>query len=194
MDVVYNFTWTYATTGGETRFFTYDWTSSVTFKDGTTTYMPEDENDEPTVFFMYYPDYDQKRYTLSGQAVGSRMSRYDIGTPTEVPGFDSSYYDLDNKVNNVDYNSNSKGYKGSDLIVINNLGNIPTKFFIVKQRTEKLFEGIKAQVDIFKISIYRIKFHNYTLLYIYYLANGLIDCWQIFLWFVSSPTCCLLIL
>ncbi|MBQ6265915.1 MAG: prepilin-type N-terminal cleavage/methylation domain-containing protein [Clostridia bacterium] len=138
MDVVYNFTWTYATTDGETKEFTYDWTSAVTFKDGTTAYMPEDENDEPTVFFMYYPDYDQKKYTLSGQAVGKRMSRYEIGTPTEVPGFDSSYYDLaTNKVNNVDYNSTTKDYKGSDLIVINNLGNIPTKFFIVKQRIVK---------------------------------------------------------
>ncbi len=140
MDVVYNFTWTYATTGGETKVFTYDWTSAVTFKDGTTAYTPEDENDEPTVFFMYYPDYDQKRFLLSGQAVGSRVSRYEIGTPTEAPGFDSSYYDLANKVNNIDYNSNSKGYGGSDLIVINNLGNIPTKFFIVKQRLVKTLE------------------------------------------------------
>ena len=141
MDVIYNFTFTYETTGGDIKEFPYIWTSAVTFKDGTTAYMPEDENDEPTVFFMYYPDYDQKRFIKSGQAVGRRMSSYDIGTSTEVPGFDSSYYDLNsNKVNNVDYNSTSKGYAGSDLIVINNLGNIPTKFFIVKQRIVKTLD------------------------------------------------------
>jgi hypothetical protein len=48
-----------------------------------------------------------------------------------------SYYDLADysysETNKINYNISSN-YRGTDLIVINNLGNVPTKFFIVKQR------------------------------------------------------------
>ena len=46
---------------------------------------------------------------------------------------ENSYYDL-STLTNLNYNSTYGSYKGKDLIVINNLGNVPTKFFVVKQR------------------------------------------------------------
>ena len=136
MDVIYNYTYVYTyhvyaesvdtgTTAQTT--FVYTWTGSVSFnQNDSSKYSPTEGNEEPSVFIMYYPYYDSKKY-----AGFERWSQYEIDS--ERTNMTDSYYDL-STLTNLNYNSAYGSYKGKDLIVINNLGNVPTKFFIVKQR------------------------------------------------------------
>ncbi|MBO4894977.1 MAG: type II secretion system protein [Clostridia bacterium] len=136
MDVIYNYTYVYnyneyvqgVPTGTVlTGTYVYTWQSAVTFNQGDPSkYDPSEGNAEPTVFIMYYPDYAAKLYSSF-----ERKSFYEIDD--ERTNMTDSYYDLAD-YSDINYNTSYGNYKGKDLIVINNLGNVPTKFFIVKQR------------------------------------------------------------
>ncbi|MBR3438445.1 MAG: leucine-rich repeat protein, partial [Clostridia bacterium] len=136
MDVVYNYTFVYnyneyvdnAATGNVlTDTFLYTWSDSVKFNQtNSTKYSPTEGHEEPTVYFTFYPFYDSRRYSAY-----ERWSHYDIDP--ERTDMTDSYYNLSD-LTDINYNSSYGSYKGKDLIVINNLGNVPTKFFIIKQR------------------------------------------------------------
>ncbi|MBR4766563.1 MAG: hypothetical protein IK085_07360, partial [Clostridia bacterium] len=143
MDVVYNYTFTYALNDGTVPDdpYIYTWDNSVTFKDGAKYYSPTEDGEEPTVFFMYYPDYEVKKNTYykdksGNNLVPKRLSKY---LNTEL----YNNFNWFNKINNVNYNDTTKNFKGYDTIVINNLANVPTKFFVVKQRLVKEDEDNK---------------------------------------------------
>ena len=154
MDVVYNYTYTYEqyvyvkgvqqykTQNGvqvpetQNAQFLYTWSSRVTFnQDDPTCYSTtaEGANAEPTVFIMYYPYYrDNTARTgpFYGQAY-PRYAQYDINP--DKTNMTDSYKNLAAASVQRNYNTDG-GLKTRDLIIINNLGNVPTKFFIVKQR------------------------------------------------------------
>ena len=154
MDVVYNYTYTYEqyvyvegvqqykTQNGvqvpetQNAQFLYTWSSRVTFnQDDPTCYSTtaEGANAEPTVFIMYYPYYrDNTARTgpFYGQAY-PRYAQYDINP--DKTNMTDSYKNLEAASVQRNYNTDG-GLKTRDLIIINNLGNVPTKFFIVKQR------------------------------------------------------------
>ena len=135
IDVIYNYSFNYEyhefvasiDTGNVlTDTFVYTWTGSVSFNQSDSSrYSTEEGHVEPTVFFMYFPNYDSKKY--SGY---DKLSHYDIDP--ERTNMTESYYNL-SAYSDLNY-INTAWSKGRDLIVINNLGNIPTKFFVVKQR------------------------------------------------------------
>ena len=156
MDVVYNYTYRYyqkkmidGVWNGEWQWAEFvtnpeSFTYSVIFStrddngniNGTSTkFIPTEDKPEPNVFINYYPDYDAKKYAAHPRYAYYIRSNEAVGKPASYAALDA--YSPINETTDMptfNYNSSSGSFKGKDLIVINNLGNLNTRFFIVKQR------------------------------------------------------------
>ena len=160
MDVIYNYTFTYSqyvfnqgvqvynlkpdgtedldNPKTQNAQYVYTWKSRVTFnQEDPTCYSTSEEgaSAEPTVFLMYYPYYNNlDASTRLGPKYGTMYPRYaQYEIDTEKTNMTASYTNLASPSVQRDYNVDNT-LKQMDLIIINNLGNVPTKFFVVKQR------------------------------------------------------------